>query len=443
MRVSQIFVCLFLLSSHLSAIDKCCWMRNDACDLKILVLPPISAEGAALFTYKNNSNQDDESIFLQVVGVNPQSGNQCFISYDTGGNPSYYDVTDICDSQKFSYPLSNFPQNNTTSGRFIYLPKLEGARLYTSIDEKMIFSVVKNAQGIWTICAPNPLNPQDPNISILWDKTEFAVDDNTVFINPTAVDNFSLPIHVEETGSDGSTQGGGLQVSRTEIFNQINVEFSQASSLWPSLISSKPSMIFSPIFAASCGLIPSDFLQKSGWQESFMDLYSTHTLNVDMSESFPASEGGGIWQGLINPNTSVITFNRQVDDSHPKIDPVTLTLPQNIAEILSGSGPSWKITTSLQAALARNISCAIDTNTLSLSEPLCQAYFIKNKDQFYQINAELPKGLQFIDHYSKILHSFGDHKIYTLPYDDELNQSGAASYPKDQYVSGVIVLSEI
>lgn len=443
MRPPQIMMSFILASITLFTTNTFCFANNNACDLKTIALPPISKDGAALFTYKNSSDHGDESIFLQVVGVNPHSGSQCFISYDTLGNPTYYDVIDACDSQKFSYPLTYFPQDSFHGGRSIYLPKLNGARLYTSINEKMSFAVVKNTQSVWTICAPNPLNPTDPNINIMWDKTEFTVDDNTVFINPTAVDNFSLPIHVQESGSDGSTQGGGLQISRAEVFSSALQEFSSAKSIWPNLISSKPSMIFSPIFAASCGLITADFFQQSGWLSGFINLYSANLLHIDMSESFPISDGGGIWQGLINPETCQITFKRYVDDSHPEIAPVMLTLPQNAAELLSGSGPSWNITTPMQAAMARNLSCAIDTNTLSLSEPLCQAYFMKNKDNFYQLNQALPDALQFIDHYSKVLHSFGDHKIYTLPYDDELNQSGAASYPKDQFEGGIIELSPI
>jgi hypothetical protein len=138
-----------------------------------------------------------------------------------------------------------------------------------------------------------------------------------------------------------------------------------------------------------------------------------------------------------------MTFKRQVDDDHPQIDPVTLNLPENSNEILAGAGPSWGIQTTLQGALSRNLSCAIVTNTVSLTDPLCQSYFIKNQDNFYKPNAALPENVQYIDHYSKVLHSFGDHKIYTFPYDDELNQSGAAVFQVDEYFSGSIELGRI
>jgi hypothetical protein len=443
MRLHLIILSTLILTTQLSAQKTCGYSQIKNRTLKFSLLPPINPDGAALFQYKNSSEYTDETIFLQVVGTNPSTGAQCFISYDQDGNPSYFDVTSSCDSQNFSYPLSYFPNSSTSSERSIYLPMLAGARLYTSIEEKMTFEVIQNAQGVWTICAPNPFNTSDPNINILWDKTEFTVDSNTVFINPTAVDDFSLPIHVQETGKDGSSQEGGLSVSRSEVFKIAQDEFTSAGSIWPKLISLKPSMIFSPMYASASGLIPTQFLEESGWLDGFLKLFSKSAMLIDVSESFPISEGGGIWEGLVDPTTRIITFNRQIDNDHPKVDPVYLTVPVNSQEIITGAGPSWQISSALQAALARNLSCAIDTNTLSLQEPLCQTYFVKNKDNFYKINAALPENVQFIDHYSKVLHSFGDHKIYTLPYDDELNQSGAASYSKDNFLSGLIELFKI
>jgi hypothetical protein len=103
-----------------------------------------------------------------------------------------------------------------------------------------------------------------------------------------------------------------------------------------------------------------------------------------LSESFPISLGGGIWEGIVDPSTHVVTLKRQVDKEHPKIEPATLNLPENSNEILAGAGPSWGI----------------------------------KQDKFYQTKSIPPENVQYIDHYSKVLYSFGDHKIYTFPYND-------------------------
>ena len=71
--------------------------------------PTISREGSALFTYSNLSGLRDDQIFVQVIGVNPNTGNQCFIQYDRKGSPRYIDVKEKIDSQRYAYSLTNFP----------------------------------------------------------------------------------------------------------------------------------------------------------------------------------------------------------------------------------------------------------------------------------------------------------------------------------------------
>lgn len=408
-------------------------------------LPPIAPDGSALFSYQNNSGKNDEQIFLQVTGVNPHTNNQCFIIYNSEGTPSYFDVLEKVDSRDFAYSLAHFPDESAGSGKTLYLPTLNGARLYTSINKKLEFLVVQNDLGQWTIAAPNPLNPSDPNRNIIWDKTEFAVNPEAIFINPTAVDNFSLPLYSEETGKDGSKQSGGIKISRKTVFNDIKKAFHRAGSPWTHLISGTPSLIYSPIYGAATGVFPRNLMVKTGWLNAFKDVFSATPLLIDAEESLPVDKGGGIWQGIIDPVTNIITLVRIVDERHPAVPPAFITLPINIDEILAGTGPSWNIEpgNELQLVFARNLCCAIETNTLSTTEALNQTYFKQHAAEFYLHNPQLPKALQFIDHYSKVLHSYGDHQIYTFPYDDELGQSGAASYVPENYAGGTIILGPL
>ena len=407
-------------------------------------LPSLNQDGAALFTYVNSSGLSDDEVYLQIVGVNPDTGCQCFIVFDDKGHPICYDVEKLIDSKEFSYAVSHFPSAEN-KGRSLYLPSLYGARLYTSIEQQLIFEVLQNEKGEWTINAPNPLNPNDPNREIIWDKTEFTVDSNAVFINPTAVDNFSLPLFCLELGQDGTAQSGGIKVSRNLVFELLQMEFQQAGIEWSGLVSKDPSLVYSPMYAAATGKFPIDLFVSSGWIDSFKKVYSKAPLLIDASESFPIDSGGGIWKGLIDPNTSIITFERIVDEMHPKVPVQKIKLPVLTNELIGGNGPGWEIETSnaLQAAFARDVSCAIDTNTLSLTEALSQAYFKSKASNFYQSNPSMPQNLEFIDHYSKVLHSFGDHKVYTIPYDDELCQSGSCSFTPSRFKAGVIFLGPI
>lgn len=444
--VTKLLVPVFALGCLSAFAGQCPYKKKSPqVNHNAQVLPPINAKGAALFTYGNKSGVSDTLVFLQVVGVNPTTGNQCFIQYDNQGNPTYIDVLKEISSLDYAYPLSIFPNAAQGNGKTLYLPQLDGARIYTSINHKMVFLVNQNEKGQWTISAPNPLNPTDPNRDILWDKTEFAVNPNAIFINPTAVDDFSLPLYCEETGLDGTKQSGGLTVSRELIFDRIQNAFSTAGAPWPSLISTEPSLVYSVIFGAATGVFPNDLFVTSGWINAFKTLFSKTPVMIDAGESLPISQGGGIWKGLVNTRTNVITFNRVVDAAHPAIPAVNLTLPMVTNDLIAGNGPSWKIQPGnvLQEVFARNLSCAIDTNTLSTTEALNQQYFIKSANQFYKQNGALPTELQFIDYYSKVLHGFGDHHIYTIPYDDELAQSGAASYVPSNYASGTIILGPL
>jgi Beta-1,3-glucanase len=101
----------------------------------------------------------------------------------------------------------------------------------------MTFPVIENDQRTWIICAPNLLNPCDPNEDIIWDKTEFAFNCQVIFIMPTAVDNFGLLLHVQEISKNGSTQGGGLAIAKSDVSALILEAFNSASGIWPKLIS--------------------------------------------------------------------------------------------------------------------------------------------------------------------------------------------------------------
>ena len=407
--------------------------------------PPIGSEGQALFSYKNDSGLNDDNIFIQVVGINKKTALQCFITYDNQGNPNYFDVTEDVDSRNYAFPLSYFPLSTEENEHLIYLPQIEGGRIYTSINQKIVFLVVKNNEGVWTICAPNPLNPTDPNRNTLWDKTEYTVDSLSVFINPTAVDDFSLPLYCQETGVDGSTQSGGLSIDRNLIFTTLENAFNEAGGPWNKLLSITPSLVYSPMYASATGVFPQDLFVTTGWIEAFVSFFSLNPIQIDAAESLPINLGGGVWKGTIDKTSLEITFQRDVDETHPPIPEVFLTLPTKTAELIAGSGPSWKIAPGnfLQPVFARNIACAIDTNTLTTKDPLSQKYFINKSSCFYQHNDEMPENLQFIDYYSKVLHSFGNHQIYTLPYDDELGQSGSASYSLKNFSKGLIKLSSL
>lgn len=390
------------------------------------------------FTYENHSGKSDSDIYIQIIGTDPKTGQQCFIKYDSQGRPSYVDARPGLNPADYSFPLSYFPKSPDGKGHTLNLPELNGGRIYTSIGAKMPCTVNYAPKiGQYLIC-PNL------NTSLVMDKTEFTIDKGSVFFNPTAVDDFSLPISVEEQGKDGTSQKGGISsVSRQKIWQEMENEFGKAGGPWSKLISQKPPIIYSPVDAANLGIFPEDYFQKSGFMNAFSQEFSTHDLQVDAGESFPNT---GVFKGKYDPATGTMTFTGMFEGKETS---VTLKIPNTTSGLLLGNGPSWGITKgepkaiqALKSALARNISVAIDTNTLTTQAPLSKKYFIAHQKDFYKENPDMPSGLQFIDHYSKVLHSI-TRDIYTFGYDDEAGQSGGCSYAPDNFKSGTITLGPL
>jgi hypothetical protein len=385
--------------------------------------PPISEHGDALFSFVNNSGK---TAYIQVVGRDPNTKQDFFVKYNSDGTFEYSPASPGEKSSPFAFSSTFF-----TDGSF-YLPTGDGMRLYVSIDTPLEFMVNTTING------PDPHNPSDPNHDILWDKIEFNVGPNSVFTNPTAVDSFSLPLHIKQTDKSGVVQEGGLTVNRTKIFDDFKTAF--AGTQFTGLVANDGRVVFSPKDGAATRFFPNDYLVTSGWFDAFKKLFSKEEIIVDMEESFTPVLGGGIWRGLVE-NDHII-FIRDEDEKHPKVDHVTIGIPNTITEWIGGDGPAWLADTDLKRAMVRNISAAAETNTLTTKVPLSAVYFASKRGDFYKINSELPTDLQFCDLYSKVLHSYGQD-VYSYGYDDELGQSGSCNTFPTRFASGTITLSGI
>ncbi len=393
------------------------------------------------FTYVNNSGKSDDDVFIQIIGTNPNTKLQCFIQYDKTGSPSYVDAAKGLIPGDYSYPVSYFAKATNGNGQILNIPVLNGGRVYTSIDGKVPIQVK------WSRGASEYLIMPNLGSALIMEKTEFTIQAGSagaVFFNPTAVDDFSLPISVKETAKDGSTQTGGIgNASREKIFSEMSQELAAAGDPWPTLMPKVPPIIYSPVYAANIKIFPEDYFQNIGFVDAFRQQFSTTPLLVDAGESFPNT---GVFKGTYNSATDEMTFTGSFKGTETS---VVMKFPSTTSGILLGNGPLWGINRTdpqeikaLKSAIARNVSVAIDTNTLTTTEALNQKYFIKNHDNFYKPNAAMPDKLQFIDHYSKVLHGI-TRNIYTFGYDDEAGQSGATSFTPKDFASGVITLAPL
>jgi hypothetical protein len=477
-------------------------------------LPPIGYCGSALFNYVNDSGKPDDQVFIQVIGEHPVTREQCFIKYNANGTFEYVPAKAGVNPQDFSYPLSSFPKSG--EGRGVYLPVGGGMRMYSSIGNKLNFEV--NAQG--QIIHPDPHNSGTKDFKTPWDKVEFNVDWGTllsdaikqkslktpddlnnllkvdglkkydhkgaVFINPTAVDGFSLPMHVAATRHGGiptqpggkRAEQGGVTSSPEKVFADFHGDIDKIPTTgnketdayikdqWRKLLIGEPpaQRLLSPMDGSQTGHFDPDFFTTSGWIDQFKNVFSKQPLLIDMNEGYPEGRAErGVWEMKVDPATNALIFTNKSGGSY---SPIRLQLPAKpltnnpARDILSGTGPGWGLNPDLnspvrklQDALIRNFSVAIETNTLTTSAApggVGQDYFAKERGKepsaFYSNNAEMAGmgGPQFFNVYAQAVHANADAgQVYTHAYDDEGTQSGAAAFTIEEFETGTITLGKL
>lgn len=416
-------------ASNISATQNVSAIQSD--------LPPIAPDGSALFTYQNNSGLPDDQIYITVTGTVPSLG-QCIIQFDSTGKPTYIPATSNLKTNAYSYPLSMFPKSLDGSPTF-YLPKVPGGgRVYTSVGQPLTFTM---APGM--VMPPDPGVTQDPNNKVLWDKMEYTVDNSTVFLNVTSVDNFSLPIGIQETINGVVKTSGHGAANREELLNTLRDELTQAGGPWPSLIKTVPGTDVSRVTAPMYGLTANYLTTSQNGQPSWMDKFR----NVFSQNDLMINEAGALWRGRIDPATNVITFQRE-GGSSTLPNSFQLTLPTNTNSLLSNNKDAWKLPYPPKNAnehllwnVAGTLEAGIESNTLTTTEAMDRGYFTRNRDKFYQVNPD-PNMPNFIDYYSKVIHSFGEG--YTYPYDDHLNAAGeVAANPLSTFGKGSIILGPL
>ncbi len=485
------------------------------------LLSPFGYAGSARFIYENKSGKPDDQIYIQVVGTDPITNAQCFIKYNPDGTFKYIDVPlpPGMKSEDFANRLSDFPKSG--DGRAIYLPVGGGMRLYTSLGSPIHMdttTMVIGGKTIPCIIQPDPHIKDRAGCNMPWDKVEFNVDWGTllqnshdkvhsmddlnkilqvsniskdfpnqgvVFINPTAVDGFALPLFVDAERHGGSKtqpggtipQEGGITSSPDKVFADFRDKINHIPSTgnpdldayikksWEGLFigSGESTRLLSPMDGSSTGHFPTDFFVKTGWIDKFKSAFSSASMKIDMNES----GGNGVWEMKINPKTNEVTFT---NPGH-QYSPITLKLPTDTQSLLSGTGKGWGLPDppdtdpkiSLERALVRNLSVAIDTNTLtkqsfplkdaagklildSNGKPIVgvgTAYFkyMNSIGRLCAENPEMKGGPQFINPYSSAIHGNApEGQVYAGAYSDEEGRPGAAAQRMSDFEIGHIVL---
>ncbi|MFJ4986857.1 glycoside hydrolase family 64 protein [Streptomyces sp. NPDC088732] len=279
----------------------------------LTALGSTSRAGAAVpatipLTVTNNSGRTGP-VYLYDLGTQLSTGQQgwadangTFHAWPAGGNPPT--------------PAPDASIAGPANGRSvtIRMPKFSG-RLYFSYGQKLVFKVTTGG-----LVQPAVQNPSDPNRDILFNWTEYTLNDAGLWINSTQVDMVSAPYAVGVGLADGSvrTTGHLKPGGYTGFFDALRAR----GGGWAGLIQTRSDgtvlRALSPGHGIETGALPrtvmDDYINRV-WQK-----YTTSTLTVTPFANQPGTRYFGRVSGNVmnftNSSGSVVTsFQKPDSDS--------------------------------------------------------------------------------------------------------------------------------
>lgn len=233
---------------------------------------PLTADAAVPATIPlkitNNSGRGD-AVYVYDLGTNLATGQQgwadadgTFHAWPAGGNPPT------------PAPDASIPGPAAGQSKTIRIPKFSG-RIYFSYGQKLVFKLTTGG-----LVQPAVQNPTDPNRDILFNWSEYTLNDSGLWINSTQVDMFSAPYAVGVQRADGTTASTGHLKSGgyTGFFNALRGQ----PGGWANLIQTRSDgtvlRALSPGYGVETGALPSTVMDD--YVNRVWSKYSTSTLTV-------------------------------------------------------------------------------------------------------------------------------------------------------------------
>ncbi|CAK7283287.1 Glucan endo-1,3-beta-glucosidase [Streptomyces misionensis JCM 4497] len=259
-------------------------------------------------TVTNNSGRA-EPVYLYDLGTQLSSGQQgwadasgTFHAWPAGGNPPV--------------PAPDAAITGPAAGQSltIRIPKFSG-RIYFSYGRKLDFRLATGG-----LVQPAVQNPSDPNRDILFNWSEYTLNDSGLWLNSTQVDMFSAPYSVGVRRSDGtvSTTGRLKSGGWSGFFSALRAQ----SGGWSGLVQTRSDgtvlRALSPLYGVETGALPANVMDdyvNRVWQK-----YTTSTLTVTPFADQPAKKfygrvSGGVMNFTDSSGAVVTTFQKPDADS--------------------------------------------------------------------------------------------------------------------------------
>ncbi|MBO4255145.1 glycoside hydrolase family 64 protein [Streptomyces griseorubiginosus] len=275
----------------------------------LAVHSPSSADAAVPATIPlkltNNSGRSD-AVYVYTIGTLLSTGQQgwadangTFHAWPAGGNPPT------------PAPDASIPGPAAGQSTTIRIPKFSG-RIYFSYGQKLVFKLTTGG-----LVQPAVQNPTDPNHDILFNWSEYTLNDSGLWLNSTQVDMFSAPYAVGVQRSDGTTVSTGHLKSGG--YNGVLNDLRGRSGGWAGLIQTRSDgtvlRALAPGHGLESGALPAsvmdDYINRV-WQK-----YASTTLTVTPFADQPNTKYFGRVSGNVmnftNGSGAVVTSFQKPD----------------------------------------------------------------------------------------------------------------------------------
>jgi hypothetical protein len=284
-----------------------------AIGLGITVTGPGSQAQAAVpstipLTISNNSGRGDQ-VYVYNIGTLLTTGQQgwadangTFHAWPAGGNPPT------------NAPDASIAGPANGQAMTLRMPKFSG-RVYFSYGQKLVFKLTTGG-----LVQPAVQNPSDPNRNILFNWTEYTLNDSGLWINSTQVDMFSAPYAVGVKAGDGTVRNTGHL--KPGGYNGFFSALRGQPGGWANLIQTRSDgtvlRALAPGHGIEAGALPANVMDdyvNRVWQK-----YSTSTLTVTPFGDQPNTKYYGRVSGNVMNFTNaagvvVTTFQKPDSDS--------------------------------------------------------------------------------------------------------------------------------
>jgi hypothetical protein len=354
-----------------------------AAGLTAVVSAPAQAVPATVpLKITNNSGRGD-AVYIYNLGTNLATGQQgwadangTFHAWPAGGNPPT------------PAPDASIPGPGNGQSITIQMPKFSG-RVYFSYGQKLVFKLTTGG-----LVQPAVQNPSDPNANILFNWTEYTLNDSGVWINSTQVDMFSAPYAVGVQSSAGTKTTGHLKAGGyNAFFNALRGQ----SGGWSNLIKTAPDgsvlRALAPSYGVETGALPGSVMDD--YVNRVWSKYTNEALTVTPFTDQPNTK----YFGRVSGNTMNFTnTSGQVVTSFQK---------PNSTSIFGCAGLLDAPNDLVRGPISRTLCAGFNRSTLLINPNQPDA----SNANFYQDGVT--------NHYSRLVHAqMADGKAYGFAFDD-------------------------